>query len=260
MTERSELLARWRAEEGEQPGGWDFAHLDGRVTEPDPPWDLDDLYRTELGRATAVLDMGTGGGELLLRFAEVLPPDTTATEGWAPNVPVAAEALRPHGVEVVRFGQPDDDDSPAPMPFPDGRFDLILNRHESYHPAEITRVLRPAGRFVTQQVGGAEMAEVREALGHPPGAPQVMFQPCRAGLAAAGLTIVEGQEAKDHYRFTDVAALIAYLRLVPWDAPEDFTVDRYRDALFGLHDGGPARGEPVLSSWIRFLLVAEKPS
>ena len=31
------------------------------------------------------------------------------------------------------------------------------------------------------------------------------------------------------YRFGDVAALVAYLRLVPWDAPDDFTVDRYGD-------------------------------
>ena len=28
------------------------------------------------------------------------------------------------------------------------------------------------------------------------------------------------------YRFHDVAALVVYLRLAPWNAPEDFTVDR----------------------------------
>ncbi len=45
---------------------------------------------------------------------------------------------------------------------PTGRFDLILNRHESYHPGEIARVLAPGGTFLTQQVGGDELGELRE--------------------------------------------------------------------------------------------------
>lgn len=258
MTE--ELLQAWRAEEGEQPEGWDFAALEGRMVEPPVPWDLDALYVRALRTARAVLDMGTGGGEFLLRFAEQLPPDTTATEGWPPNVAVAAGALSPLGIDVVSFGQPDNDPSPAPMPFPDARFDLILNRHESFHPAEIARALRPGGIFLTQQVGGEELSEVHEALGHAPGTPHVRCDAFRAGLLEAGLEVVAEQESVDHYAFTEIAALVAYLRLAPWDAPDDFGVDRYADALLELHHRGPVDGEPLLATRIRFLLAARKPA
>lgn len=251
------LLAAWRAEERDQPEGWDFSSLATRMREPDLPWDLDDLSREHLARAGSVLDMGTGGGERLLALADALPPDTVATEGWPPNVAVAREALTPHGVEVVEFGQPDDDETPAPMPFPDGRFDLVLNRHESYHPREITRILARGGRFLTQQVGGNELTEVREALAHPPTLPQVRYDLFRAGLSAAGLTVLDGAESVDHYEFADVAALVAYLQLVPWDAPEDLTVDRYADALLGLH--ASAAGRPLRATRIRFWLLATKP-
>lgn len=227
--------------------------------EPDPPWNLDQLYRDHLAPATAVLDMGTGGGEHLLTFADLLPADTVATEGWEPNLPIARAALAPYGIEVVPFGQPDDDPAPTPMPFPDGRFDLVLNRHESYHPAEIARVLRSGGRFLTQQVGADDLTEVRQALAHPPTLQHVRYDVFRRGLLDAGLQVLDGGESIDHYAFVDIAALVAYLQLVPWETPADFTVDRYADALLGLHDQGPAAGEPLLVTRSRFWLLAERP-
>lgn len=271
----ADLLAAWRAEETGQPDGWDFAGLAGRVTEPDLPWDFTRVCRQALEQATlahpggsgipgggaghgapAVLDMGTGGGEHLLRLRDLLPLDTTATEGWAPNVPVARAALEPHGITVVDFGQPDDDPDPAPMPFPDRRFDVILNRHESYHPAEVARVLRPGGVFLTQQVGGDEFGEVRQALAHPPSAPHVRYDQFRSALTDAGLEVTDGAESVDHYVFADIAALVAYVQLVPWDVPEDFSVDRYAEALLALHQRGPGHGEPLRVSRKRFWLRA----
>ena len=77
---REELLARWRAEESEQPEGWDFSALDGRMWADPPPWDLDAIWGEALGAAQHVLDMGTGGGEHLLRFRALLPADVVATE------------------------------------------------------------------------------------------------------------------------------------------------------------------------------------
>lgn len=255
----AELLDAWRAEETGQPEGWDFSALVGRLTESDLPWDFATACRTVLQGSTAALDMGPGGGEHLLTLRGALPPDTTATEGWGPNLPVARSALEPAGIAVVAFGQPDDDPAPAPMPFPDDRFDVVLNRHEAYHPLEVARVLRPGGRFVTQQVGGDDLTEVRQALDHPPTAPHVRHDVLRDGLASAGLEVVDGAESVDHYVFADVAALVAYLQLVPWEAPEDFTVDRYADALLGLHASGPATGAPLRVTRTRFWLLARKP-
>lgn len=212
------------------------------------------------GRRSGLLDMGTGGGEVLLVLADVLPADTVATEGWAPNVPVATAALAAHRIPVVEFGQPDDAAEPEPMPFPDGRFDLILNRHESYHPQEVARVLAPGGTFVTQQVGGDELGELRELLDYPAPAPQVRFDLHRAALSGAGLSVKDGAEFVGAYKFHDVATLVAYLQLVPWDASQDFSVDRYAGQLLALHESGPAHGRSVRLSLKRFWLRCRRPA
>ncbi|MFC6705957.1 class I SAM-dependent methyltransferase [Flexivirga alba] len=135
------LLAAWAAEERAQPEGWDFSSLDGRMSESSEPWDLAAVWRTALTSGTRVLDMGTGGGEFLARFADALPEHTVATEGWLPNLGVARSGLAPYDVGVVGA---DPDEPGGHLPFADGSFDLVLNRHESYDPAEVWRTLSPA--------------------------------------------------------------------------------------------------------------------
>lgn len=241
----ADLIETWRAEEREQPEGWDFSSLTGRLTETAEPWDLDALWRSALADAKHVLDMGTGGGEFLARFTDVLPADTVATEGWAPNVPVAARNLAAHGVQVVEYGAPDDDVDSVTMPFDDDRFDRVLNRHESFSPRELARVLAPGGVFLTQQVGGDECGELDELF---PGGrhtlPHINHAAVVRELTQAGFDVTDGAEHVGYYEFVDVAALLAYWQLVPWEVPENFTVDRYREQLLLLHrscGGGPVR-------------------
>lgn len=252
------LLALWRAEEGDQPEGWDFSALDGRMSTDPPPWDLDAEYRTDLRDATRVLDMGTGGGEHLLAFLSHLPSDVTATEGWGPNVPVARAALGPHGIRVVEFDATDTDPDSVAMPFPDGRFDLVLNRHESYGPREVARVLAPGGVLLTQQVGSGELIELHELLGSTPADLDITRERFAREAEDAGLTVESGESSDGHYRFVDVAALVAYLRCVPWEVPDDFGVDQYADALLALHD--QADGGEIRLRRRRFWLRARKPS
>ena len=106
------------------------------MTDSTEPWDLAGEYRTALRRATRVLDTGTGGGEYLLSFTDLLTADTVATEGWPPNAAAARDSLTPHGIDVVEYGAPDDDVDALSMPLEDRRFDLVLNRHEWYSPGE----------------------------------------------------------------------------------------------------------------------------
>jgi len=94
----------------------------------------------------SLLDMGAGGGEFLASLMP-LPIHTCATEGYEPNVSVARTLLQPLGVKVFRY---EDDDN---LPFDDEEFELIINRHESYSPKEVFRLLKPGGYFITQQVG-----------------------------------------------------------------------------------------------------------
>ena len=125
--------------------GWDFSALQARHLEPGPPWDYEALARGYASRAERVLDLGTGGGEVLSRTAAGLPARFSATEEWHVNAPVARDRLAPLGIDLLRC-------SSLCLPFREGTFDLVLSRHEALDPGEAARVLRPGGRVVTQQV------------------------------------------------------------------------------------------------------------
>jgi SAM-dependent methyltransferase len=226
-----ELLELWRCEHQRPVKGWDFAELRGRYVEQQPPWSYDGLARSVLAGARSALDMGTGGGEALLRLVGVLPGDTVATEGWPPNVPVARRNLSPQGIEVMEYDAERDES----MPFEDDRFDVVLNRHEAYRASEVHRILRPGGRFLTQQVDGRDFEETQAIFGGHSGWPHITLTNLRAEAAEAGLDVEEAREWRGTATFADVAALVRYFAMVPWEVPDDFAVDRYAQQLLELH-------------------------
>jgi SAM-dependent methyltransferase len=125
--------------------GWDWSAFRGRFDEDRPSWDYRAVVREHADRVGSMLDLGTGGGELLAALAP-LPTRTVATEGYAPNVAVARRRLEPLGVEVVDTTALGDEQEP--LPFPSGSVELVINRHESYAPREVHRILAPGGWFV----------------------------------------------------------------------------------------------------------------
>jgi hypothetical protein len=99
--------------------GWDFRWLRGRSDVEPLPWD----YRAEIaeraGHADRMLDMGTGGGEVLAGL-QVRARLTAATEAWPPNVPVAQSRLRPRGIHLVHPTTPGKPASAGGCPFAAG--------------------------------------------------------------------------------------------------------------------------------------------
>lgn len=53
----------------------------------------------------------------------------------------------------------------SPVPFETGAFDVVIDRHSSYWPSEVRRVLRRGGRFLTQQ--RSETGRERRRMGIP---------------------------------------------------------------------------------------------
>ncbi|GII94067.1 class I SAM-dependent methyltransferase [Sinosporangium siamense] len=234
--------------------GWDFGVFRGRMIEESGalPWSYEEMVKERLPYAGSLLDLGTGGGELLASFAP-LPEGTVATEGWAPNVPVARKRLEPMGVRVVEVG---DDDR---LPLPDRSFELVVSRHESYDLDELRRVLKPGGTFVTQQVGGADLAEINTALGAEPHEYAGWdLASAAAQLTEAGFEVSWRGEAKVATVFHDVGALVLFLRITPWHVP-GFDVERYGDRLRALHEEMRA-GRPLTAHAHRFALIARPVS
>ncbi|MGZ5418012.1 MAG: methyltransferase domain-containing protein [Nocardioides sp.] len=245
------LLDLWRAEHERPVEGWDFSELGDRLVTEEPPWSYDALARAALAGARSALDLGTGGGEVLAALADALPADTVATEGWPANLSVATRNLAAHGVDVVAY----DSEADPVMPFPDERFDVVLDRHESYDAAEVLRLLRPGGVFLTQQVDGRDFEETQAIFGGTTGYPYITLANLRDEAERAGFVVEAAEEWRCAARFADVATLVRYFAFVPWEVPEDFSVERYAEQLLDLHRSG----RPLVFTQRRFYLRARRP-
>ncbi|MFF0739999.1 class I SAM-dependent methyltransferase [Streptomyces sp. NPDC004111] len=243
------------AEAGSVPvDGWDFSWLDGRATEQRPSWGYQRGMGERLARATAALDIQTGGGEVLAG-APRLPPVMVATESWPPNVARATGLLHPLGAVVVA-----DEDAP-PLPFADGAFDLVTSRHPvKAWWEEIARVLAPGGTYYSQQVGPASVFEVVEHFLGPQPEARLARRPqdARAEAEAAGLDVVDLRSESLRTEFFDIGAVVYFLRKVIWMVP-GFTVEAHRDRLREM-DARIRRDGSFVAHTARFLIEARKPA
>ncbi len=235
--------------------GWDFSWLDGRATEQRPSWGYQRAMGARVARASAVLDLETGGGEVLAGSTPTLAPLTVATESWPPNVARATRLLHPRGAAVVAT------DGSPPLPFADEAFDLVLSRHPvTTWWDEIARVLRPGGTYFSQQVGPASVFEIVEYfLGPQSEQTRNTRHPdaARRAAEATGLTVVDLRAESLRTEFHDIGAVVYFLRKVVWMVP-GFTVDQHRDRLRELHERILAEG-PFVARTTRFLIEARKP-
>ncbi|WP_088006838.1 class I SAM-dependent methyltransferase [Indiicoccus explosivorum] len=248
---RDDLFDSYLKDADEPFAGWDFSFISdtGRLQNGALPWSYASIVLPYFWKSVSVLDMGTGGGEFLAKL-QPFPANLCATEGYAPNVPVAKRKLEPLGVRVEQeFDQED-------QPFPDSAFDLILNRHKNFSAKEVRRMLKDGGTFITQQVGGRDCREINEALGEPsnPRTAHSELEPMCEALEQEGFTVTLKREAFPVQRFYDIGALVYYLKAIPWQVP-GFTVEKYRDELFAIHERILQEGFFEVTQQ-RYLLVA----
>jgi SAM-dependent methyltransferase len=240
--------------------GWNFGWMQGRTAVDPLPWSYADVASEFAADASSMLDMGTGGGEVLSRL-NARARLTVATESWLPNVPVAASRLHPIGVRVVHVtGAPDNvdqRDTPESLPFFDSSFELVTNRHESFVAADVARVLAPGGTFVTQQVDHHSYDDLYEALGRDaPSSPPSWLPLATDQIGRAGLRIGTATAGEEVRWFHDVGALVYYLRLVPW-AVTGFDITQELGSLSRLHES--MLESPLRVRQRRFLVIAQKP-
>lgn len=254
MPQREDDLFTCLLKEAEQPfSGWDFSYITrtGRWSTEPFPWGYASILLPFIRRAASLLDMGTGGGEFL-SLLQPLPPHTCATESYAPNIPIARQRLEPLGVKVAKFT------NDAELPFKDEEFEVIINRHESYNPVEVKRILKPKGFFITQQVGEQNDIEINELLGekidkeeHPWNAKAAAFE-----LEATGFKIRKTIEAFPLTRFYDIGAIVYYLKAIPWVVP-NFSIKKYRKVLHNVHKQIQREGYVDIHQH-RFLIISQK--
>jgi SAM-dependent methyltransferase len=234
--------------------GWDFSWLSGRATEERPSWRYSQLLAECYPRSQRVLDLQSGGGEVLASLPH-MPPLLVATEGYRPNLPRTAARLCPKGAFVVGT-----DDRHEVLPFCGATFDLVTSRHPiTTWWSEIERVLRPGGSYLSQQVGPDNARELSEFIMGPwPEGSTRDPRTAQRKAIEAGLVVTDLRQERLRMVFYDVGAVIYFLRLVIWIVP-GFSVPRHRDRLLSLHRQIEWEGRYVTHA-SRFLIEAHKPA
>jgi SAM-dependent methyltransferase len=233
--------------------GWDFTWLKGRATEDRPTWRYSELVARRSGSVATMLDLQSGGGEMLVGLPR-WPPFLVASEGYLPNIPVAGRRVQSRGGHVVACH-----DDRAALPFASDRFELITSRHPiATWWDEIARVLQPGGAYLSQQVGSRSVGELTTfMMGPQPASSARHPDVARHRAERAGLTVVDLRHERLRTVFYDVGAVVYFLRLVIWIVP-GFSVESYRTRLFDLHKEIRANG-PFVAHASRFLIEAHKP-
>ena len=207
--------------------GWDFSRMS--VIEDVGRWRYEDVVRDESNPRDAVLDIGTGGGEVFARLVTSM--------GWATTVAIDHQS----SMAVLAHRRLTSSDvlvaDAISLPFVDGTVDVVLNRHAQVWPGEVARVLRPGGRFVLQQVGRRNAQEIFDAFGWGSNWDQFMndrIPPRECSEIAQefvdlGLRVVRLDEYTAPYVFVDLDSLVFFLKAAPF--PEAFDPERHIDAV-----------------------------
>ncbi len=247
-----QLIEFWKREEQQPFTGWDFSYLKGRMIEDQPPWSYSTRAAELMRRSGSVIDLDTGGGERFLTLRDSWPRKVVATEHYPPNFQLATKRLSPFGVQVVDVPMTDTD----PVPFEDGEFDLVLNRHAGFNSGEVARILASGGSFLTQQVHGLWAHDLLAVFESEPEWPDSTLDKYIPRLKNAGLTIVDARDWTGKLSFTDVGAVVYYLKAVPW-LVHGFSVETHKKYLFALQTRLD-RGEGLTFVAKKYLIEARK--
>ncbi|AVM23020.1 class I SAM-dependent methyltransferase [Bacillus pumilus] len=211
--------------------GWDFSFISetGRMKSEMLSWSYGSVATSLVQSAKSMLDMGTGGGEFLSKLRP-FPTSVYATEGYKPNVPIAKERLTPLGVKVVQIDQDET------LPFEAGKFDLIINQHESFSSKEVRRIISKEGIFLTQQVGGLDCIEINENLGVSINEEFIDWnlELALKEIQESNFEVLKSAEEFPILRFYDIGALVYYLKAIPWQVP-GFEISNVKDELYTIH-------------------------
>ncbi|MDF2520337.1 MAG: methyltransferase [Clostridia bacterium] len=248
---KNKLMELWKREEEQSFKGWDFSYIRESHSEEELPWDYRSIVKNHMNDKV-LLDMGTGGGEFLLSL-EPKAGMTYATECYPPNIELCKKLLPKYGIEIRAI------ESDEHIPYDSSFFDLVINRHESFIAGEVYRILKPGGRFITQQVGGKNNKELSKLLlGKYPSGVSMDFnmENTATRLQAVGFKVVNMQEFFPRVRYYDIGAVVYYAKIIEWEFP-GFSVESCFDRLCNLQEKLERDGY-IESMEHRFLIEAVK--
>ncbi len=224
------LKKTWHEEEKKAFSGWDFSHLQSRWHHQTEGWSYKAIVREYLQPTDRLLDMDTGGGEFLLSLGH--PYDrTSVTEAWEPNIQLCMEKLAPLGIQVYPVR------NHLQLSIPDNQFDMVINRHGTYDLGEVSRILKPGGMFITQQVGGENCIAFARRINpdYEPMYEEFSLATELPKFQENGFSVKYSDESHPELQFFDVGAVVFWAKIIEWTFP-NFSVDNNFSQLCSLQD------------------------
>ena len=249
---KKKLLEYLKSEELKTITGWDFSYLDGRWESEDLPWNYQDIVLKYLKNDYKLLDIGTGGGEVLLTFNHP-SKNITVTEGYKPNYELCLKKLKPLGIRVLNYVGDE-----LLKEIDDNEFDIVINRHESYNEAELFRILKPNGLFITQQVGAYNNQDLATFFdpNHVNQFPEMTLDKSVNRLMENGFEIIKSNECYPTLKFYDLGSIAYFAKIIEWEFL-NFSVDKHFDKFLILQDIINEKGY-ITSTEHRFMIIAKK--
>ncbi len=125
---------------------WDFSHVKS-TEEKLTNWSMTEILQKNINKDSVVLDLGTGGGELVLKnFPEA--KCIIATDLAKEMIKTAEENLKKSGRRDITFKLMDN----LKMDFVDNFFDVITARHTIIDAKQVYECLKPGGLFIVRGV------------------------------------------------------------------------------------------------------------
>ncbi|GAH31592.1 unnamed protein product, partial [marine sediment metagenome] len=151
------------------------------------------------------------------------------------NIRIAKKKLESLGVTVIELEEEKEPPFNSNLPFEDGHFDLIINRHEGYYPKELRRILKVNGIFMTQQVGSISVLNLLQFLNQKTmSVANWNLKSAINELESYNFRIIASGEDVAFIRFYDIGAIVYYLKAIPW-LIEGFNVKSYKEKLWDIH-------------------------
>ena len=250
--DKEKLKQAWLKSEEKQRAfiGWDFSYLKNKYVQEETPWNYQNIVKCYLKPHMNLLDIGTGGGELLKSFGHPYHK-TSVTEGWDKNYQLLLKTLKPKGIDVQFVTENDY------LNFPDNHFDIIVNSHASFSVNEVARVLKKDGWFISQQVGDLNGLTLSSKL-----IPHFKKEPFDFHLSSVlselkmnHFTILYANEDYPAQNFFDMDGLIYYMRTISWEFPE-FSVKNNFSELLYIYEELRNKGF-IYNQQHRFIFVAQ---
>ena len=241
------------SEEIGERSGWDFAGVNSESDVSEAPYDYVDTVKEYLSGEEYLLDLGTGGGEVLISLSGMVD------RSWGIDlddemIQTARRNLGRSGRDNVEFLVADSES----LPFQDELFDVVICRQAPFCPDEVQRVLKNGCVFVTQQVRENDKINIKRAFergqSYGRGLDELYIDSLKK-LEASGFTVLRTEKFDVTTYLESVKDLIKLLKWSP--IIPDFDVARRKDRKsLEIIERKYGTSKGIRTNTSRFLLIA----